>query len=271
LRVDEFSQELTRTDTNVRAPYSASKVSPRVAGDFTLLRREALTLVAFGNFSQGFRPQLPSLNVQNNVIIPQLLRPEVTRNTEGGLRLQGKRFSAQASVFNMRKIDGQRSFRAGPDDFIFVNATTRVRGFESEVRARLPWGLNWYGNYAFHNAKHVEFRPTLTTNFSGYRLRMAPRNLAGTGLTWRWTRFVWTGSVAYVGNRALRDNIVNPQILPSYTLLDSSLSTRVGPLQVVLAASNLANRYYIADDFSAQEAGCPGLPRRVSIQIRYRF
>jgi outer membrane receptor protein involved in Fe transport len=271
LRTDSFDQELVRTDTNVHAPYSASKISPRVGADFTIWRSDALAIVAFGNFAQGFRPQLPSLNVLNNVVIPQLLRPEVTRNTEGGFRLQHKIFSGQISYFNMRKIDGQRSFRSGPEDFVFVNATSRVRGMESEIRARLPRGLSWYGNYAHHDARNVEFRPTLTSNFDGYRLRMSPRNIAGTGLTFAWNRFVWNGSVAYVGSRPLRDNIVNPQFLPSYTVLNSSLSTRLGPLQVVLAASNLANRYYIADDFSAQEAGCPGLPRRVSIQIRYHF
>jgi outer membrane receptor protein involved in Fe transport len=211
------------------------------------------------------------LNVLNNVYIPQLLRPEVTRNTEGGLRLQHKVWSGQISYFNMRKIDGQRSFRSGPDDFVFVNATTRVNGVEAELRARLPKGVQWYGNYAHHNARNVEFRPTLTTNFNGYQLRMAPRNIAGTGLTYSWNRFVWTGSVAYVGQRPLRDNIVNPQVLPSYTVLDMSISTRLGPMQIVLAGSNLANRFYIADDFSAQEAGCPGLPRRLSVQIRYHF
>jgi len=45
----------------------------------------------------------------------------------------------------------------------------------------------------------------------------------------------------------------------------------VGPLQIVLSATSLTDRYYIADDFSAQEAGNPGLPRRIALQIRYRF
>jgi len=271
LRTDRFDQELTRTNTQVRAPYSASKVSPRIGGDLTLLRRESGALVAFGNFAQGFRPQLPGLNTFNNVVVPQLLRPEVTRNTEGGLRFQHRWVNTQASVFNMRKIDGQRSFRAGPEEFVFVNATTRVRGLESEVRARLPRGLSAYGNYAFHNAKHIEFRPMLTTDFSGKRLRMSPQHIAGAGLTVVWTRFAWNGGVAYVGERPLRDNVAVSQTLPSYTLLSSSLSTKVGPLQIVLSATNLTDRYYIADDFSAQEAGNPGLPRRVALQIRYRF
>jgi len=271
LRTDSFSQELTRSDTRVRAPFSASRFSPRAGGDVALLRRESVNLVAFASFAQGFRPQLPGLNTLNNVVVPQLLLPEVTRNHEGGLRLRHRSVSAQASFFNMRKIDGQRSFRSGPEDFIFVNATSRVRGFESELRTMLPGGASLYGNYAFHNARHIEFRPTLTANFSGNRLRMSPRHIAGSGLIWTWRRFVWNGGVSYVGSRPLRDNVIASQILPSYTLLNSSLSVRLGPVQAVVAATNLTDRYYIADDFSAQDAGNPGLPRRLSLQIRYRF
>ena len=100
---------------------------------------------------------------------------------------------------------------------------------------------------------------------------MSPRNIAGGGVTLAWNRFTWTNSVAYVGSRPLRDNIVNPQVLPSYNVLMSALAARAGPLQIVLSGTNLADHYYIADDFSSQDAGCPGLPRRLAVQIRYRF
>lgn len=271
LRRDDFEQTLTRTDTRVTAANEAGRWSPRIGGDVTLWKGEGGAVVAFANYARGFRPQLPGLNVQNNVVIPQLLRPELTSNTESGLRYQGRFVNAQASFFNMRKLDGQRSFRSGPEDFIFVNATTRVRGFESELRVRLPRGWSAYGNYAHHNARHIEFRPTLTQNFSGNRLRMSPQNIAGSGLVYTVGRFVWNGGVQYVGVRPLRDNVFQSQILPSYTLLNTSLSTKLGPIQLVLSATNLSDVYYIADDFSAQDAGNPGMPRRVAMQIRYRF
>lgn len=271
LRRDDFDQVLTRTDTQVRASNSAGRWSPRIGGDFALFKGESAALVAFANYARGFRPQLPGLNTQNNVVIPQLLRPELTSNTEAGLRYQSRLVNVQASFFNMRKLDGQRSFRSGPEDFIFVNATTRVRGFESELRVRLPRNWSAYGNYAYHNARHIEFRPTLTQDFSGNRLRMSPQNIAGSGLTYARGRFVWNGGVSYVGSRPLRDNVLQSQILPSYTLLNTSLSTRVGPLQFVISATNLSDVYYIADDFSAQDAGNPGMPRRVALQVRYSF
>jgi hypothetical protein len=60
-------------------------------------------------------------------------------------------------------------------------------------------------------------------------------------------------------------------MLPSYNVLTSALAARVGPAQIVISGTNLADHYYIADNFSSQDPGCPGLPRRLAVQIRYRF
>ncbi|MGE3840951.1 MAG: TonB-dependent receptor [Vicinamibacterales bacterium] len=272
LRWDDFDQSLVRSDTSVVSSSKRSRLSPRVGIDVVALRRTRGDVTAFANWVEGFRPQFPALSTQSGVTIPQLLRPEVTRSLEGGVKLREGILSAQVGVFNMRKIDGQRSFRSSPDDFIFVNATTRVRGVEAEGRVQLEQGHNIWAHYAFHDARHIEFRPTLTSIFDGFRLRMAPRHIAGVGGSVRVGRASWTTSLSYVGTRPLRDNIVNPQILPSYTLLDSAVSVRVvEALRVVLFGSNLANKYYIGDDFSSQDAGNAGTPRRVGVQVTYQF
>ncbi|MCY4076142.1 MAG: TonB-dependent receptor [Acidobacteria bacterium] len=176
----------------------------------------------------------------------------------------------------MRKLDGPRSFRTGPETFLFTNATTSVRGFESEVQGVFAGGHQLYANYAFHDARHDEFRTT-TGNFDGFQLRMSPRHIAGAGVTLRFGRsgradnVVWTTGVAFVGERPLRDNVIDPQILPSYTLFNTAVSFRLADAQLVLAATNLTDQYYIADDFSSQNAGNPGIPRRFTAQIRYSF
>jgi outer membrane receptor protein involved in Fe transport len=38
-----------------------------------------------------------------------------------------------------------------------------------------------------------------------------------------------------------------------------------------VAATNLGDKYYISDDFSAQNAGNAGVPRRLTVQMKYRF
>lgn len=271
LRWDDFDQSLTRSDSAVVSADSRSRVSPRVGVDLVALQRDRTSLVTFVNWVEGFRPQFPALSTQAGLIVPQLLRPEVTRSVEGGVKLQHGPASGQISVFNMRKIDGQRSFRTGPDDFTFVNATTRVRGTEMEGRLRARGGHTVWAHYAHHDARHVEFRPTLTTSFDGFRLRMAPSNIGGVGGTIMLSRVAWTTSLNYVGSRPLRDNVVNPQQLPSYTTLDTSASLRVGAARLVLFATNLTDEFYISDDFSSQDAGNAGPPRRVGVQVGYSF
>ncbi len=271
LRWDRFHQTLARSDVAVVSDARGSKVTPRVAGEVTVAEVGLVHLVTFANYTRGFRPQFPALSTQNGVTIPQLLRPEVTRTAEAGARAQSPHLSIQAAFFDMEKLDGQRSFRSGPEDFTFVNATTAVTGVETELRARLPRSVSVFGNYAFQRARNLVFRPTLTTNFDGSRLRMTPRHIAGAGATLTRGRLTWSGSVAYVGSRPLRDNIIAPQVLPSYTLLASSLSLGLGRAQLVLSGTNLTDAYYIADDFSSQDAGNAGMPRRVQAQVRVRF
>ncbi|MBK9171113.1 MAG: TonB-dependent receptor [Bryobacterales bacterium] len=271
LRWDRFDQSLRRSDTGTVAAHVRSRVSPRVGADAVVLDRGGASLVWFGNWVEGFRPQFPALSQQGGLIVPQLLRPEVTRSLESGLRVRSGRWFGQASYFDMKKTDGQRSFRSGPETFVFVNATTRVNGLEAELRSRIGAHTAW-AHYAHHNARHIEFRPTLAADFSGFRLRMAPNHIAGAGAMVQILRNVtWSPAINFVGARPLRDNILNPQILPSYTLLSSAVSVDLKQVRFVFAATNLTDVYYIADDFSAQNAGNPGMPRRVSLQVRYRW
>jgi outer membrane receptor protein involved in Fe transport len=271
LRWDSFEQSLRRSDTVVVSADSRSRVSPRVGLDVVVAERNDAELVTFVNWVEGFRPQFPALSTQAGVTVPQLLRPEVTRSVEGGAKIRRGALSAQVGVFTMRKLDGQRSFRTGPDDFLFVNATTRVRGTEMDARLRLPGAHAVWGHYAFHDARHVEFRPTPTSSFDGFRLRMAPRHVAGAGATILVGEVAWTTSLSYVGSRPLRDNVLNPQMLSPYTTVDMSGSLDVGRVRFVVFGSNLTDTFYIADDFSSQNAGNPGPPRRVGVQVGYRF
>jgi outer membrane receptor protein involved in Fe transport len=273
LRWDRFHQDFTRSNADVESVQTASRLSPRVGVDYQALQRSGSDLALFGNWVEGFRPQFPSLSTLNAITVPQILRPERTRSVEGGVKGRTGGVFVQASVFNMRKVDGQRSFRTGPDDFLFVNATSRVRGLESEVRARLGKAHSIYAHYSFHDAKHIEFRPSPTLDFSGNRVRMSPRHLAGAGYTLNVGRWAWASSIGTVGERPLRDNVTDQatNMLPAYTTINSSISYEVGRARVILAGSNLTDELYIADDMSATDSGYPGPPRRVAFQVRYRF
>jgi outer membrane receptor protein involved in Fe transport len=273
LRWDRFHQDFRRSNEDVESVQNASRVSPRLGVDYQAYQRAGSDLALFGNWVEGFRPQFPSLSTLNAVTVPQILRPERTRSVEGGVKARTGGIFLQASVFNMRKIDGQRSFRTGPDDFLFVNATSRVRGLESEVRARVSSMHSFYAHYSFHDARHIEFRPTVALNFSGNRVRMSPRHLAGAGYTLAVGRWAWASSVGWIGERPLRDNVTDQSLnmLPSYATLNSSVSYELGRLRVILAGTNLSDEFYIADDMSATDSGYPGPPRRLALQVHYQF
>jgi len=102
---------------------------------------------------------------------------------------------------------------------------------------------------------------------------MSARHIAGAGYTLSLGHWTWTSSLGYVGSRPLRDNVVNQfaNLLPSYTTVNSSVSAEYGRIRVILTGTNLTDEFYIADDMSATDSGYPGPPRRLGLQVQYRF
>ncbi|RYY92766.1 MAG: TonB-dependent receptor, partial [Comamonadaceae bacterium] len=181
------------------------------------------------------------------------------------------------SLFQADKVDGQRAYRNGPDSFVFSNATMRVRGLESQLQWRLSQGWSGYAHYTWQDARLRDFQTytdsgARSTNFGGSRVRMSARHIAGAGVVY--TQGAWTATLNanYVGSRMLRDNIVNPQKLPGYLLVNAAVSWRLNPaLTLQAGVSNLTDKYYIGDDLSAQEAGNAGAPRTFFARARYTF
>lgn len=279
LRHDRFEQQLARSDTPVQASQSASRTSPRLGLDWQLVQGGDADHAAFANWTEGFRPQAVALSTRAGVVVPSLLRPERTRSVEVGVkgRAADDGWAYQVAVFQADKIDGQRSFRTGPDTFIFANATSRVQGLESQLQWRAARGLGGYFHYTWQDARLRDF-PTFTAagapgpNFAGYRVRMSARHLGGAGATWAVGDWTLAASLNHVGRRPLRDNTVTPQELPAYTLVNVAASWRVAP-RVTLQAGldNLTDEVYINDDFSAQEAGNAGAPRSAFVRVRAEF
>jgi len=273
-RFDNFEQSLRRSNAGVVSEQEKARFSPRAGFDWTFYKTEAHQAAFFANYAEGVKPLAPALSTLAGVVVPQLLKPEVTINQEVGLKfdLWQHRVFAQVSYFNMEKKDGQRSFRTGPNDFIFTNARTRTKGVETDLRVRFNEHSEFYGNYAWHDARHLEFVTTPGVNFAGYRVRMSAEHLFGLGHNLSWDKWNWNVSANYVGSRPLRDNTVNPQILPSYTLLNTAVSYRLNAQwEFLVGVNNLTDEYYINDDFSAQNAGNAGAPRNFFGQVRFKF
>lgn len=279
LRHDRFEQSLRRDNTPAVARQSASSSSVRLGLDWQMTESAFSEHALFANASEGFRPQAVALNTLAGVVVPALLKPEFTRSLELGIkgRATSETWNYQVALFQSDKIDGQRAFRNGPDSFVFSNATSRVQGVESQLQWRSTKALAIYAHYTYQDARLLDFQTYTnaglpSTNFAGYRVRMSARHIAGAGATYNLGDWALSSSVNYVGSRNLRDNVVSPQRLPGYTLMNVAVSWRANAAVTVQAGiDNLTNRYYISDDLSAQEAGNAGAPRSGFVRLRYRF
>lgn len=279
VRHDRFEQTLARSNTAVVATQAASRTSPRFGLDWLFAPAGTGGHAFFANYAEGFRPQSVALNTRAGVIVPALLDPETTRSVEAGIKGRdvAERWAWQASIFRSDKIDGQRSFRNGPDTFIFSNATSRVDGIETQLQWRAPRAWSGYVHYTYQDARLRDFQTydsngNPTANFAGYRVRMSANHIAGAGITWSEGPWSTTITANYVGSRMLRDNTANPQKLPGYTLLNLAATWRVNAaLSLQAGMDNLLDEYYIADDFSAQEAGNAGAPLNAFVRVHYRF
>ena len=279
MRHDAFKQNLSRSNTSVASAQKGNRTSPRIGLDWLFAKGDQASHAAFANWSEGFRPQAVALNTRSGVVVPDILRPERTRSKEIGIkgRAHDEAWAYQLSVFQSNKIDGQRAYRNGPDSFVFSNATSRVRGVESQLQWRMSPRLSGYAHYTWQDARLTDF-PTFTntgapsTNFGGYRVRMSARHIAGLGVSYKQGGWITAFTANYVGSRNLRDNVVNPQKLPGYLLANVAVSRDMGHgMSVQMGVNNLTNKYYIGDDLSAQEAGNAGAPRTVFARLRYTF
>ena len=279
LRHDRFEQSLARSNTHVVSRQQAGRTSPRVGADWLLARRAGSEHAVFANWTEGFRPQAVALNTRDGVVIPTILRPERTRSKEVGIkgRAADESWAYQISWFQADKIDGQRAYRNGPDSFVFSNATSRVRGLETQAQWRLSPQWSGYVHYTWQDAKLRDFQTYTNagapaTNFGGYRVRMSARHIAGLGVSWQRGDWGVSGTANYVGTRFLRDNVVNPQKLPGYLLLNVAATWQASrALALQAGVNNLTDKYYINDDLSAQNAGNAGAPRTWFVRARYTF
>jgi outer membrane receptor protein involved in Fe transport len=279
LRHDSFKQRLARPDTAVVSSQDASRTSPRIGVDWLFAETAQASHAAFANWTEGFRPQAVALNTRSGVVVPAILRPERTRSKEIGVkgRAADESWAYQVSVFQADKIDGQRTYRNGPDTFISSNATSRVRGIESQLQWRMSPRLSGYAHYTWQDARHRDFQTydnagNPTTNYAGYRVRMSARHIAGLGVFYKEGPWTAAFTASYVGPRMLRDNVVQPQKLPGYLLANVAISRQLGHgLTAQVGVNNLTDKFYIGDDLSSQEAGNAGAPRTFFARLRYTF
>jgi outer membrane receptor protein involved in Fe transport len=274
IRWDTFEQTLERSGTNVVASQSGEKFTKRVGTSYEIIQTPEARVALFANYTEGFRPQLPALSTQGGITLPQLLEPEFTKSYEAGFKVSAlnNALFAEVTFFDMQRVDAQRSYRIDADTFLFTNAEQDIDGVEAQVRYRATDSLSGYFTYSYQDAVNTKF-VTNTADYSGNTIRMAAHHFAGAGVNWKLGNFNWNVSVNYVGERPLRDNLpaAQIQILPSYIVWNTSLRYDYDRFFAQATINNITDEFYIADDFSSNNAGNAGPPREYIFTAGVRF
>ena len=73
------------------------------------------------------------------------------------------------------------------------------------------------------------------------------------------------------GEHVSRRISLSGQTVKPYTILDASITQRLGVAELMLRVDNLFDRVYAASGFSAQSGHFPGTPRTVLAELRFGF
>jgi len=230
-------------------------------------------LFSFGKLANGFRvPQTAEL-YRTQSADTSAIEPEKITSAELGLRGQWGHWFAQGAVYAMRNRDGivqdtQRRYVNGVE--------TEHLGFEYELEyTRTNGSLSLSGQLADHSYANNPRILGLTSDLDlqGNQLDTAPRQMLQAEGKWQLSERVSTGFRLVRMGRYYLDE-ANVYEYPGHTLLDLEIHTRISPqLDLHWAMLNATDRAYAerADSAFDEYRYFPGLERRLSLAMRYRF
>jgi outer membrane receptor protein involved in Fe transport len=278
VRWDTFETTLEQSTSTVEARQTGQKATKRIGTSYEIIQARDATVALFANYTEGFKPQLPSLDTRNGKTLPKLLRPEFTTSYEGGVKMSAfdNRLFGEVTYFDLERADAQRSYRVSNDDFLFTNVSQEIKGIEAQLRFRATDHLSGYVTYSYQDAVNTDFVVYSTsgvpTDYSGNTIRMAAHHFAGAGFDMTFGNLNWNLSANYVGSRPLRDNLVTGiQTLPSYFVVNTSLRYEFDRYFAQATVNNITDEFYIADDFSSTDSGNAGAPREYLFTAGVRF
>jgi len=225
----------------------------------------------YASVARGFRtPQMIELyRLQNGQQVSDL-DSETIDSFEVGLRTGYQAFSAELSVFTMRKTD---SVFRDAEGYNVSGARSRHRGVEVEVDWQIA--MSWYfsadASYA-HHSYDFDYTTGRGESFvKGNDMDTAPRWLASAELRYEtasrwWIALQWT---------MLGEYYLDPGNLfsyPGHQLLDLRVGARLAPmLDLVFRLNNLSGKLIAerADFGSGDYRYLPGRGRELFFEVRY--
>lgn len=265
VRADRYDQRLDdRTARNVDLARVDAAFSPRAG----LVYQPTPRLSFYSSVSRSFQPSGEGLSLAVN---SAELKPEVTRNIEGGAKLSwaGGRVTTTASIFRLDRTNIKTTDPLDPTRLVLVGRQ-RSDGFELALDGALT--PRWFMHASFANLDATILRSNSVLSgvpIEGNRPGLTPRQSGSLWTTMDITpRLTMGGGIAAMGDRfTSNDNLVR---LPAHARVDAVASYRVGRYTLSLNVQNLCDaRYYESAGGNFQIY--PGAPRHALLTARYSF
>ncbi|WP_158796045.1 TonB-dependent receptor [Pedobacter sp. L105] len=265
LRIDRFQNSgLTIAAAD---KYGQTALSPKFGLVYQLLKDK---LSVFGNYMNGFTNSAPVNYDDNGISKTITFKPEEANQWETGIKtdLFDGKLSASLSYYDI-KVSNVILTGALPNTYT-QGGNNLSKGFEFQVNASPFTGFDIIAGYTKNTSKLTNS----SADYEGRRPESAgPADLVNLWLNYR----IMTGSVkglgfGFGGNYAGKNMILNRATtgvfaLPSYTVLNASVSYATGPFTFALKVNNLTDKEYYKG-WSTLE---PMAPRTVAGSIGYRF
>lgn len=219
---------------------------------------------AYARAAQAYR--LP--NVDENRFLLAALRPQITRDTEMGLKWQ----SAAGNRAGVRVFRQKARDEIAYDPTVFSNVNldpTRRTGIEVNGQTALTSHLTLNGSLQTVDAKFAE-GPN-----AGRKIPLVSRNSAALRLDWQIDARQRAGVGAqYLGEARFGNDDANActRTIPATTLLDARYTWKLDRVEFSLAADNLTNRKSYSEAFNCVTGGLyPDPGRIIRASVKYTF
>jgi len=274
--------------TSIRADYFDSKGDKDVDDDgyhqfavspkFGIVYQPILNkLSVFGSYMNAFinvaPQQVSDMDGSNEYV--KSFKPERANQFEFGAKgvLFDEKLTGTISVYDIKVSNRVMPDPTNPLDYI-QGGKVNSRGFEIDLNAAPVQGLNIIAGYSYNRIKIVngdknDFYGEPGRNPGG----QGPQHLANLWATYKFNHGVLKNfglglGGNYGGNYKVIDNSVTGVfLLPSYTLLNSSLFYNARKFRVSFALNNITNEVYYTGYWSIN----PQKPRNFATSVAYKF
>jgi len=244
----------------------------------------------FFNYAENFG-SIPSAGLASVVYNPDL-KPESSRNTDVGVRIDGSNWSGFLSGFHVKYKDRILSFsgasRGGLSGATYLNANgVETRGAELMGEYRPAPGWRLFSSLSYVDARFVddyyEFDSngelTVLRRVDGNTLPDQPELIGSASVNWTGANWSWSLDGQYMDERFT--NGANTSSVKDYALMNASVSyqglpgSNLGAARFQLAVYNLFDEKYVSSISPNSTTGAGtrkrGYPRATYFNVSYDF